>query len=53
MSIEDIKLILALMGEPDVFNVLQTIPGVTSVGEGSSGLNILGGQGRSESHPHE
>lgn len=44
MSIEDIKLIPALMGEPDVFNVLQTIPGVTSVGEGSSGLNIRGGQ---------
>jgi hypothetical protein len=44
MNIEDIKLIPALMGEPDVFNVLQTIPGVTSVGEGSSGLNIRGGQ---------
>jgi hypothetical protein len=44
MNIEDIKLIPALMGEPDVFNVLQATPGVTSVGEGSSGLNIRGGQ---------
>lgn len=44
MDIEEIKLIPALMGEPDIFNVLQATPGVTSVGEGSSGLNIRGGQ---------
>ena len=44
MTIEDIRLIPALMGEPDVFNVLQATPGVTSVGEGSSGLNIRGSQ---------
>ncbi|MEB2778669.1 TonB-dependent receptor [Algoriphagus sp. D3-2-R+10] len=43
MNIEDIKLIPTLMGEPDVFNVLQATPGVTSVGEGSSGLNVRGG----------
>ncbi|WP_194776406.1 TonB-dependent receptor [Pararhodonellum marinum] len=44
MNIEEIRLVPVLMGEPDVFNVLQTTPGVTSVGEGSSGLNIRGGQ---------
>ncbi|MGY6521038.1 MAG: TonB-dependent receptor [Mongoliitalea sp.] len=44
MTMEEIKLVPALMGEPDVFNVLQSMPGVTSVGEGSAGLNIRGGQ---------
>ncbi|TVP53408.1 MAG: hypothetical protein EA341_01030 [Mongoliibacter sp.] len=44
MNIAEIKLVPALMGEPDVFNVLQAMPGVTSVGEGSAGLNIRGGQ---------
>lgn len=44
MNIEDIKLVPAFLGEPDVFNVLQSTPGVTSVGEGSAGLNIRGGQ---------
>ncbi|GHB37896.1 TonB-dependent receptor [Mongoliitalea lutea] len=44
MNIEELKLVPALMGEPDVFNVLQSMPGVTSVGEGSAGLNIRGGQ---------
>ncbi|PSL01464.1 TonB-dependent receptor [Cecembia rubra] len=44
MNIEELKLVPALLGEPDVFNVLQSMPGVTSVGEGSGGLNIRGGQ---------
>lgn len=44
MNINDIKLVPAFMGEPDVFNVLQSMPGVTSVGEGSAGMNIRGGQ---------
>ncbi|MCH6197963.1 TonB-dependent receptor [Aquiflexum sp. LQ15W] len=44
MDINDIKLVPAFMGEPDVFNVLQSMPGVTSVGEGSAGMNIRGGQ---------
>ncbi|MBW3470045.1 TonB-dependent receptor [Arthrospiribacter ruber] len=44
MNIEEIKLVPMMMGEPDVFNVLQAMPGVTSVGEGSPGLNIRGGQ---------
>jgi hypothetical protein len=44
MNIDEIKLVPTLLGEPDVFNVLQAMPGVTSVGEGSAGLNIRGGQ---------
>lgn len=44
MNIEELKLVPTLLGEPDVFNVLQSMPGVTSVGEGSGGLNIRGGQ---------
>jgi len=44
MNISEIKLVPAFMGEADVFNVLQSMPGVTSVGEGSAGMNIRGGQ---------
>ncbi len=44
MNIEEIKLIPAFLGEPDVINTLQLMPGITSVGEGSSGLNVRGGQ---------
>ncbi|MEN2283507.1 carboxypeptidase-like regulatory domain-containing protein [Algoriphagus sp. SE2] len=44
MNINEIKLVPAFMGEADVFNVLQSMPGVTSVGEGSAGMNIRGGQ---------
>lgn len=44
MNIEEIKLVPAFLGEADVFNVLQSMPGVTSVGEGSAGMNIRGGQ---------
>ena len=48
MKIEDIKLVPAFLGEPDVFNVLQSMPGVTSVGEGSAGMNIRGGRAESK-----
>lgn len=44
MNIDEIKLVPTLLGEPDVFNVLQAMPGVTSVGEGSAGINVRGGQ---------
>jgi hypothetical protein len=44
MNIAEIRLVPTLMGEPDVINVIQSLPGVTSVGEGSSGINIRGGQ---------
>lgn len=33
-----------LMGEADVIRSLELLPGVTSVGEGSAGLNVRGGQ---------
>ncbi|WP_296705867.1 TonB-dependent receptor, partial [Algoriphagus sp.] len=44
MNIDQIKLVPAFLGEADIFNVLQSMPGVTSVGEGSAGMNIRGGQ---------
>jgi hypothetical protein len=44
MSIEQVKTLPALMGETDVIKSLQLFPGVTSVGEGSSGVNIRGGR---------
>ncbi len=44
MNIKELRLVPTLMGEPDVFNVLQSMPGVTSVGEGSAGINVRGGQ---------
>lgn len=40
---QDIKQIPALLGEPDINRVILTQPGVSSVGEGSSGFNIRGG----------
>ncbi len=39
-----IKSIPALVGEPDLVKSLQYLPGITSVGEGSAGLNIRGGK---------
>ncbi len=43
LSIKGIKKIPAMMGEVDVLRSLQTLPGVSSVGEGANGLNIRGG----------
>jgi len=43
LSIRSIRKIPAFMGEVDVMRSLQMLPGVSSVGEGSSGLNIRGG----------
>ena len=43
LSIEDIRLQPALMGEVDVVNSLQWLPGVSQVGEGSAGFNVRGG----------
>jgi hypothetical protein len=43
LSMKGIKKIPAMMGEVDVFRSLQTLPGVSSVGEGANGLNIRGG----------
>ena len=40
---KDIKMLPALLGEPDITRAMLTQPGVTSVGEGSSGFNVRGG----------
>lgn len=44
MNIEQAKRLPALLGEVDVIKSLQTLPGVTSVGEGSAGVNVRGGR---------
>lgn len=44
MGIKELKAIPAFMGEADIIKGLQLMPGVTSVGEGSSGINVRGGQ---------
>lgn len=43
MNIKTIKKLPAIMGEVDVLRSLQMLPGVTSVGEASNGVNIRGG----------
>lgn len=40
----EIKSMPALAGEADVVKTLQYLPGVTSVGEGSAGVNVRGGR---------
>ncbi|MDO5978898.1 TonB-dependent receptor [Flavivirga spongiicola] len=40
---KDIKQIPALLGEPDITRSVLTQPGVSSVGEGTSGFNVRGG----------
>ncbi len=44
ISIESMKSIPALLGEPDVIKSLITLPGVQTVGEGTSGFNVRGGK---------
>jgi hypothetical protein len=44
LNIQEIKTLPTLMGEVDILKSLQLMPGVTSVGEGSSGLNVRGGR---------
>jgi len=43
LNIKTIKRLPAIMGEVDVLRSLQMLPGVTSVGEASNGVNIRGG----------
>ncbi len=43
LSIRSIKQIPAVLGETDILRSLQTLPGVTSVGEGTAGYNVRGG----------
>jgi outer membrane cobalamin receptor len=43
VPIEQIKALPALMGEVDIFKILQLMPGVQSGSEGSTGLYVRGG----------
>ncbi len=43
LDIKTMKQIPLALGETDVLKVIMTLPGVQSVGEGTSGLNVRGG----------
>ncbi|ATL49437.1 hypothetical protein COR50_20910 [Chitinophaga caeni] len=43
LDIKELKQLPTFMGEVDVLRAIQTLPGVTTVGEGSSGFNVRGG----------
>jgi hypothetical protein len=43
LDIKTIKQMPSVLGEVDVLKIVLTLPGVQSVGEGSSGVNIRGG----------
>ncbi|MFN8344432.1 MAG: TonB-dependent receptor [Spirosomataceae bacterium] len=43
LTIKSIKKIPAVLGEVDVMRSLQLLPGVSSVGEGATGINVRGG----------
>ena len=43
MTIGAIKKLPTLLGEVDIIRSLQTLPGVTTVGEGANGFNVRGG----------
>ncbi len=44
LEIQEIKTLPTFMGEVDILKSIQTLPGVSSVGEGSSGFNVRGGR---------
>ncbi len=44
LNIQEVKTLPTLMGEVDILKSLQLMPGVSSVGEGSSGFNVRGGR---------
>jgi len=44
LEIAEIRSLPTLMGEVDILKSLQLLPGVSSVGEGSSGINVRGGR---------
>ena len=44
LNVEEVKTLPTMMGEVDIIKTLQLMPGVTSVGEGSSGFNVRGGR---------
>jgi len=43
LDVEQIKKMPALLGEPDIIKTIQTLPGVTSAGEGTSSFFVRGG----------
>ena len=43
LDIKTIKQIPVVFGEPDILRVVTTLPGVATVGEASTGLNVRGG----------
>ena len=43
ISMKKIKMLPSIFGEPDVVQIVQTIPGVKILGEGSSGMFVRGG----------
>jgi len=43
VSVTTIKELPSLMGEKDVLKIAQLLPGIVSVGEGSAGINVRGG----------
>ena len=43
LSVEEIKKLPSFLGEADVMKSLLLLPGVSSVGEGSGGINVRGG----------
>ena len=43
LQLESIRKLPALLGEVDITRIVQSLPGVQSVGEGSSGFNVRGG----------
>ena len=44
LSVQEVKTLPALTGEVDIVKSLQLMPGVSSVGEGTSGINVRGGR---------
>lgn len=44
LNVQEIKTLPTMMGEVDVLKSLQLMPGVSSVGEGSSAFNVRGGR---------
>ncbi len=45
LDIAEIKKLPTFMGEVDVLRVIQTLPGVNTVGEGAASFNVRGGNG--------
>ncbi|MEQ9306622.1 MAG: TonB-dependent receptor, partial [Marinoscillum sp.] len=43
MAIPSLKKVPGFLGEPDLIKSVQSLPGVTSVGEAASGFNVRGG----------